>query len=113
RIGCPLFFQAADGIRDFHVTGVQTCALPISDDVERRLLATRGDGPVSGGVPAPAAAVGADEVVHEHVVLDGRSEGQGRRERLGRSEERRVGNESRAPCAPYAWKVMGWCEDRR
>src|SRR5690606_41186558 len=22
-------FQAADGIRDFHVTGVQTCALPI------------------------------------------------------------------------------------
>src|SRR5690606_6482483 len=25
-----LFFQAEDGIRDFHVTGVQTCALPIS-----------------------------------------------------------------------------------
>src|SRR5690606_39335082 len=24
------FFQAEDGIRDFHVTGVQTCALPIS-----------------------------------------------------------------------------------
>src|SRR5690606_40652702 len=23
------FFQAEDGIRDFHVTGVQTCALPI------------------------------------------------------------------------------------
>src|SRR5690606_31453510 len=23
------FFQAGDGIRDFHVTGVQTCALPI------------------------------------------------------------------------------------
>src|SRR5690606_39945542 len=30
--GAPLlfFFQAEDGIRDFHVTGVQTCALPIS-----------------------------------------------------------------------------------
>src|SRR5690606_16119204 len=30
------FFQAEDGIRDFHVTGVQTCALPISavDSVE-------------------------------------------------------------------------------
>src|SRR6266511_5111821 len=26
------FFQAEDGIRDFHVTGVQTCALPISED---------------------------------------------------------------------------------
>src|SRR5690606_39619165 len=31
---CSLFFffQAEDGIRDFHVTGVQTCALPISLD---------------------------------------------------------------------------------
>src|SRR5215208_5566940 len=30
---CPqicFFFQAEDGIRDGHVTGVQTCALPIS-----------------------------------------------------------------------------------
>src|SRR5690606_39690526 len=27
---CLFFFQAEDGIRDFHVTGVQTCALPIS-----------------------------------------------------------------------------------
>src|SRR5690606_39507905 len=27
----PFFFQAEDGIRDFHVTGVQTCALPILD----------------------------------------------------------------------------------
>src|SRR5690606_41199983 len=25
-------FQAEDGIRDFHVTGVQTCALPILSD---------------------------------------------------------------------------------
>src|SRR5690606_41139855 len=27
------FFQAEDGIRDFHVTGVQTCALPIFNRV--------------------------------------------------------------------------------
>src|SRR5690606_40684080 len=27
------FFQAEDGIRDFHVTGVQTCALPILSTV--------------------------------------------------------------------------------
>src|SRR5437870_7322759 len=26
---CLFFFQAEDGIRDGHVTGVQTCALPI------------------------------------------------------------------------------------
>src|SRR5436309_6718452 len=28
-VSCFFFFQAEDGIRDFHVTGVQTCALPI------------------------------------------------------------------------------------
>src|SRR5207245_3183547 len=28
--GCFFFFQAEDGIRDATVTGVQTCALPIS-----------------------------------------------------------------------------------
>src|SRR5690606_40295050 len=32
------FFQAEDGIRDFHVTGVQTCALPISAVGERSVL---------------------------------------------------------------------------
>src|SRR5690606_3785387 len=43
------FFQAEDGIRDFHVTGVQTCALPI---YQGELFGTRegiagkaGDGP--------------------------------------------------------------------
>src|SRR3712207_8883528 len=30
------FFQAEDGIRDIGVTGVQTCALPISDHQRRR-----------------------------------------------------------------------------
>src|SRR5690606_40862979 len=30
------FFQAEDGIRDFHVTGVQTCALPIFKRKEYR-----------------------------------------------------------------------------
>src|SRR3989440_969080 len=29
------FFQAEDGIRDLIVTGVQTCALPISDSLAR------------------------------------------------------------------------------
>src|SRR5690606_40553989 len=38
------FFQADDGIRDFHVTGVQTCALPIynlyciSDEVYEHMV---------------------------------------------------------------------------
>src|SRR5260370_16333299 len=30
-VGIVFFFQAEDGIRDSSVTGVQTCALPISD----------------------------------------------------------------------------------
>src|SRR5256885_6082909 len=29
------FFQAEDGIRDYKVTGVQTCALPICDEVRQ------------------------------------------------------------------------------
>src|SRR5690606_40733004 len=35
------FFQAEDGIRDFHVTGVQTCALPIFHDRERAVSEQR------------------------------------------------------------------------
>src|SRR5207253_7488492 len=32
---CYFFFQAEDGIRDGHVTGVQTCALPIYIVIDR------------------------------------------------------------------------------
>src|SRR5216683_6535474 len=32
------FFQAEDGIRDLIVTGVQTCALPISETISAALL---------------------------------------------------------------------------
>src|SRR5699024_11922865 len=31
---CIFFFQAEDGIRDRNVTGVQTCALPISTSID-------------------------------------------------------------------------------
>ena len=43
--GCFFFFQAEDGIRDRDVTGVQTCALPISGF----------DGDVEGLVACPSA----------------------------------------------------------
>src|SRR5688572_32731820 len=36
------FFQAEDGIRDLTVTGVQTCALPISE-TQRVIAHARGD----------------------------------------------------------------------
>src|SRR5439155_10635258 len=38
------FFQAEDGIRDGHVTGVQTCALPISSRRKARSRAMRARG---------------------------------------------------------------------
>src|SRR5256886_2262428 len=42
------FFQAEDGIRDLTVTGVQTCALPISRRcVARKRAKSRGSGPRS------------------------------------------------------------------
>src|SRR5436309_16065496 len=43
------FFQAEDGIRDFHVTGVQTCALPISPVFGGKLK--RFDGAKAKAVP--------------------------------------------------------------
>src|SRR2546426_5546607 len=33
RLPMIFFFQAEDGIRDYKVTGVQTCALPISNRI--------------------------------------------------------------------------------
>src|SRR5260221_4173568 len=35
-MSCIFFFQAEDGIRDHCVTGVQTCALPISVSLDIR-----------------------------------------------------------------------------
>src|SRR5690606_39529791 len=42
------FFQAEDGIRDFHVTGVQTCALPISSYPSRVFKGMRMAGRMGG-----------------------------------------------------------------
>src|SRR2546426_12450213 len=38
---CSFFFQAEDGIRDYKVTGVQTCALPISRVIVKAQAAVR------------------------------------------------------------------------
>src|SRR5690606_40282767 len=55
------FFQAEDGIRDFHVTGVQTCALPIyplPQGGRRQLQAAPEEHPVGrAGHPRPGGLV--------------------------------------------------------
>src|SRR5256885_3202087 len=46
RSGLVFFFQAEDGIRDYKVTGVQTCALPIYRSwQDRPRNGKRADGP--------------------------------------------------------------------
>src|SRR2546429_1124585 len=47
------FFQAEDGIRDVAVTGVQTCALPISFTIRRIVKAVGSEVPVLGFAGAP------------------------------------------------------------
>src|SRR5207253_6569359 len=69
------FFQAEDGIRDGHVTGVQTCALPIS---------------ARPGARGEIAAPGDEDAVRVLVVGTG-----------DRSEERRVGKECRSRWAAH------------
>src|SRR2546423_11849871 len=85
RICIFFFFQAEDGIRDKLVTGVQTCALPIS---ARELLVGRQ--PVERARSSRAAS---------------RSDARTRISRgpagVKRSEERRVGKECRSRWSPY------------
>src|SRR5690606_41160226 len=97
------FFQAEDGIRDFHVTGVQTCALPIWGDGDEALerVAALGEavGELEGDLAAVGAQAGALPLAHAAVpgvAAADADEG----ERAGRSEERRVGKECSSRGAP-------------
>src|SRR5207249_5128376 len=97
------FFQAEDGIRDRNVTGVQTCALPISEavvndeilghvafsknlqslDLEDQKVSDKGLKSLNGLSQLQKLSLAGTEV-----------NGSG----LGRSEERRVGKE---------WRCLG------
>src|SRR5207253_5812724 len=86
------FFQAEDGIRDGHVTGVQTCALPISRcSGARSWCSRRHRSPTSPLAPAlqprPSTRPCAAET--------GRARPSARGVITLRSEERRVGKEGR------------------
>src|SRR3989475_11100588 len=73
---CFFFFQAEDGIRDLTVTGVQTCALPIFDQVELLLLrdaqrvGRQHDPELRAGGVDHADLAGADVVVDSRLLFD-------------------------------------------
>src|SRR5256885_6944991 len=106
RIACVtreswfFFFQAEDGIRDYKVTGVQTCALPISAETHRKaqhlhVAQARGE-VVSILVDHDQHAERDDE------CDDGLQESHAARAiTSARSEERRVGKECRSRWSPY------------
>src|SRR5262249_59673710 len=79
------FFQAEDGIRDWSVTGVQTCALPILVRAPQDL---RVGGPPFDRIGGEPVRIGALDLLQQsRPVLD----------RLAlRSEERRVGKEGKS-----------------
>src|SRR5258706_214082 len=54
------FFQAEDGIRDWSVTGVQTCALPISAFVPPLAQADTIKVGIANDISGPFAALGAE-----------------------------------------------------
>src|SRR2546425_9025565 len=80
------FFQAEDGIRDKLVTGVQTCALPISLD--------------PGEDPLDLQQARVFAVGQVDLRLVARDHG-ARVHAQPRSEERRVGKECRSRWSPY------------
>src|SRR2546426_10602124 len=99
------FFQAEDGIRDYKVTGVQTCALPISETIgedfnfDQRLL----DNIFQELAPAAAAEPPAGKAADNLLALarDYVSKGLMDVAAAERSEERRVGKECRSRWSPY------------
>src|SRR5256885_15964450 len=122
--GHIFFFQAEDGIRDYKVTGVQTCALPIFP--ARLEVALHHRALVGGQAPAVRAEVAALCVVVAHAVPELELLGKGMFEEIAdgvavqiefvpsrlsdeavagnlsidRSEERRVGKECRSRWSP-------------
>src|SRR5690606_39513922 len=100
------FFQAEDGIRDFHVTGVQTCALPIFRRLRQRRSLLSGDATVDAVLPPAPGSLLHDPRAGRtpvHVVFAQRMADPVLAQQNApqiRSEERRVGKEGRATWSP-------------
>src|SRR2546430_12354647 len=98
RVVC-FFFQAEDGIRDLTVTGVQTCALPISCQVSAAVLCSLDwcdNGvmkllPKLGKLKTYMRSLPGEIALHTPLSCIA----------IHRSEERRVGKECRSRWSPY------------
>src|SRR5438046_8846766 len=90
------FFQAEDGIRDWSVTGVQTCALPIclshSASRSSKSMALV-DCLRAAYSPCNFSSTGAKSMKKSYCSASMRT--------IGRSEERRVGKECRSRWSQY------------
>src|SRR5437016_11846979 len=100
---CFFFFQAEDGIRDWSVTAVQTCALPISaldlsadprlhDSAPAKFWRAQALSDLhrwSEALPLYEAVAGEDSALRPDAIF-------GAADALRRSEERRVGKEWRS-----------------
>src|SRR2546429_5382696 len=92
------FFQAEDGIRDVAVTGVQTCALPISTEIL----------PLQHACSLPLADAERSLQVLAACTSDSKrrtlrswASPRDHLQAFSRSEERRVGKECRSRWSPY------------
>src|SRR5256885_6061687 len=99
RVSCLcFFFQAEDGIRDYKVTGVQTCALPISQRICAAICCTsvrvpHWIGSHSRRTPLETKALQIPWLLPACLnTIELAS---------ARSEERRVGKECRSRWSPY------------
>ena len=95
------FFQAEDGIRDWSVTGVQTCALPICRNEnwakKSGALPQREMGSIKSGA-RPQREMGSIKCRDAAATRIGQKK---RGAAATRSEERRVGKECRSRWSPY------------
>src|SRR5690606_41197887 len=94
------FFQAEDGIRDFHVTGVQTCALPIYFPMLFNLFVVGMLILLNGVLAMSELAVVSARAARLKAMQ--RRGVRGAQTALDRSEERRVGKEGGARGSPGA-----------
>src|SRR5256885_9402879 len=94
HVYCLFFFQAEDGIRDYKVTGVQTCALPIFQKMNINITRT------SHSCVIALWCSQAFTHLRQSRPPPGTRRGLPSQDRI-RSEERRVGKECRSRWSPY------------